>query len=73
MNRELIDKLSRLKLEETALKREIEYTFRHTKRREKLFFRLRDVKEEIRKTKFLLRLESVRRKNEHNNTNKPNN
>lgn len=64
MNRELIEKLSKLKLEESSLKRQIEYTFKHNLKREKLFLRLRDVKKEIEKTKFMLRLESEKRKHE---------
>ena len=69
MNRELIEQLSKLKLEENSLKRQLEYAFKKNKKREKLFFRLRDVKEEINKTKFMLRIESERRKNDNNNTN----
>ena len=65
MNRELIDRLSKLKLEESSLKRQLEYEFKRNKKREKLFFRLRDVKDEMQKIKFLLRLESVRRKNDN--------
>ena len=62
MNRELIHRLTRLKMEENSLKGEIEYTFKNSKRREKLFFRLKDVKNDIEKTKFMLRLESEKRK-----------
>lgn len=69
MNRELIHKLSKLKLEESSLKRQLEYSFKRNAKREKLFFRLRDVKEEIKKTKFMLRLESEKRKDEDTNSN----
>lgn len=65
MSRELIYKLANLKMEEKSLKRELEYTFKKKKSREKLFFRLKEVKEEINKTKFLLRLESEKRKHEN--------
>ena len=69
MNRELIHKLSELKLEENALKRQLEYAFKKNKKREKLFFRLKDVKQEIEKTKFMLRLEREKKKYEDNNSN----
>ena len=65
MNRELIHQLSRLKLEESSIKRQLEYEFKHNEKREKLFFRLRDIKEEMKKIKFMLRLESVKRKNDN--------
>lgn len=64
MSRELIYKLANLKMEEKSLKRELEYTFKKKRSREKLFFRLKDVKNDIEKTKFMLRLESEKRKNE---------
>ena len=68
MNRDLIHRLSELKMEENALKRQLEYTFKKNDKREKLFFRLRDIREEKSKIKFLLRIESERRKNGNNNS-----
>ena len=68
MNRDLIHRLSELKMEENALKRQLEYAFKKDKKREKLFFRLKDIKEETNKIKFLLRIESERKKNGDNNS-----
>ena len=65
MNRDLIHRLSELKMEENALKRQLEYTFKKNDKREKLFFRLRNIREEKSKIKFLLRIESVKRKNDN--------
>lgn len=72
MSKELIDKLAELKLEKNSLLRATEYKFNSNKKREKLFFRLKDVNKEIEKTKFMLRLEREIC-NGDNNTNKSNN
>ena len=62
MSKELIDELAELKLEKNSLMRATEYKFNSNKKREKLFFRLRDVNKEIEKVKFKLRLEKEMKK-----------
>ena len=68
MNNELINQLSKLTLEERALKRNIDRNYYNAKVRHKLFVRLKEVKQEIQKVKFRIRLEREE-KNENNNTN----
>ena len=56
MNNELINQLSKLTLEEKALKRHIDRNYYNLKVRTKLFVRLKEVQNEINKVKFKLRL-----------------
>lgn len=59
----MLDKLSKLILEENSLKRCIDCTF-NRKTRTRLFNRLKIVKKEIKETKSKLRLERELKKNE---------
>lgn len=61
MNNELINQLSKLKLEETALKRHIDRNYYNIEVRTKLFIRLKDVKNEIERIKFKIRLEKEKK------------
>lgn len=56
-NDKLIDKLSKLKLEESCLKRNIDRNYRNLKIRTRLFERLKEVQFEIKQTKFKIRFE----------------
>lgn len=64
MNNELINQLSKLKLEETALKRHIDRNYYNTEMRTRLFARLKEVQNEEKKIKFKLRFERMK-KNEN--------
>lgn len=57
MNNELINQLSKLTLEEKALKRNIDRNYYNAKVRKRLFFRLKEVDNEINRVKFKIRLE----------------
>lgn len=57
MNNNLIDKLSKLKLEETCVKRNLDRYYRDANKRKRLFARLKEVQKEISSTKFKIRLE----------------
>lgn len=61
MNNELISKLSQLTLEERSLKRHIDRNYYNVKVRTKLFARLSIVEEEIKKVKFKIRLEKMKK------------
>lgn len=65
-NNELIDKLSKLKLEETSLKRELDKRYNDSKKRTELFTRIKDIKKEENKIEFMLRI-NKEIKNENNN------
>lgn len=56
-NNDLIDKLSRLKLEETSIKRHLDNNNRNQKERHRLFEKLEKTRKEIEKIKFKLSLE----------------
>ena len=68
MNNELINQLSKLTEEEKALKRNIDRNYYNVKVRKRLFFRLKEVDNEINRVKFKIRLEREK-KNGNNNTN----
>lgn len=57
MSKELIDKLSKLKLEETSLKRILDTKSFASKGKPRIFQRLQEVKKEIDLVKFKLRME----------------
>ena len=57
MNDKLIDKLSKLELEEKSLKRNLDRFYCNEKVRTKIFNRLKIVQREISNTKFKLRIE----------------
>lgn len=57
MNNELINELSKLTLEEKALKRNLNRNYYNVKTRNKLFNELELVNKEIKKVKFKIRLE----------------
>lgn len=61
MNNELINQLSKLTLEETALKRNIDRNYYNVEVRTSLFKRLQEVQAEIKKVKFMIRLEKEKR------------
>lgn len=56
-NNDLIDKLSKLKLEETSIKRHLDNNNRNQKERHRLFEKLEKTRKEIEKIKFKLSLE----------------
>lgn len=67
MNNKLIEKLSSLKLAESAVKRNLDRNYYNSKLRSKLFKELKQIQNEIERVKFKIRLE--KKKNENNNTN----
>lgn len=68
MNNELVNQLSKLTLEEKALKRNLNRNYYNIKTRNKLFNELELIDKEIKKVKFKIRLEREK-KNGNNNTN----
>jgi len=54
---ELIDKLSRLKLEEISLKRSLDIYYRDEKARTRVFNKIKKIKKEIAQINFKLSLE----------------
>lgn len=64
MNKELINQLSKLLLEESSLKRHIDRNYYNVEVRGKLFMRLKVVQNEIQKVKFKIKLEREK-KNEN--------
>ena len=64
MNNELIDKLSKLKLEESCLKRNLDMNYLDLELRTKIFKRIKENKKEIELVKFKIRLEKEMKKNE---------
>jgi hypothetical protein len=64
----MLDKLSRLILEEKSLKRTIDFTY-NRKKRTKILTRLVQVQKEIKETKIKLRIERELRKEEKKNGN----
>lgn len=65
---DLIDKLSRLKLEEVSLKRSLDTYYRDEKARTRAFNKIKKIKKDIDKLNFKLRIEKEIN-NENNNTN----
>lgn len=61
MNNELINQLSKLTLEEKALKRHIDRNYYNLNVRTKLFARLKIVQSEINRVKFKLKLEKEKK------------
>lgn len=66
-NNNLIERLSGLQLKEKALLRELDIVYNDFELRTKTFNKIKEVKSEINKVKFKLRLEKELRKNENNN------
>ena len=66
-NNDLIDKLSKLELEQTSLKRHLESNVSNRLERHRTFEKIKKNEKEIEKIKFKLRLERKIR-NENNNT-----
>lgn len=66
MNNELIEQLSKLKLEYSCLKRNLDRYYCDEEARTKLFYRIKDVKKKIDNINFKLRLERELKKNEDN-------
>lgn len=56
-NNELIDVLSKLQLEEKSLKRNLDINYCDEKTRTKLFNRIKEIKKEMEKINFKLRVE----------------
>lgn len=63
-NDELIEKLSKLRLEENCLKRNLDVNYLDSELRTKLFKRIKENKKEIQLVKFKIRLEKEMKKNE---------
>lgn len=59
MNNELIGNLSKLKLEETSIKRELDRYYRDDAIRSRMFKRLKQIKKEQDKLQFKLRMEKM--------------
>ena len=55
-NNELIEKLSKLKLEETSLKRELDKRYNNLKIRTDLFNRIKTIKREKEKIEFMIKV-----------------
>ncbi len=62
MNDKLIDRLSKLKLEETSLKRNLDRYYRSESTRTRLFKRLKEIQQEIKMVEFKLKVEKEMRK-----------
>ena len=67
MNDKLIEKLSKLRLEESNIRRNLDKYYCDSRMKARLFARLKKIKTEIDKTKFKLQLER-KIKNENSNT-----
>lgn len=63
-NDELIEKLSKLRLEENCLKRNLDINYLDEEIRTKIFKRIKENKNEIELVKFKIRLEKEMKKNE---------
>lgn len=61
MNNELINQLSKLSLEKSALKRNIDRNYYNYNARNRLFLRLKEVDNEIKRVKFKIRLEKEKK------------
>lgn len=61
MNNELINQLSKLILEKSSLKRQIDRNYYNIDLRTKLFLRLKDVEKDIERVKFKIRLEKEKK------------
>ena len=64
MNNELIEILSKLKAEESATKRALDKYYKDDKKREKLFYKLNQIKKKQEMIKFKIRLERQMNKDE---------
>lgn len=64
MNNELINQLSKLKLQESANKRNLDRNYYNIKVRDKLFNELKEVQSEIKRIEFKIKLEKEK-KNEN--------
>lgn len=64
MNNELINQLSKLKLQESANKRNLDRNYYNIKVRDKLFNELKEVQSEIKRIEFKIKLEKENKKNE---------
>ena len=62
----LLDKLVKLDMEEKSLKRNLNMYYCDTKIKNRLFSKLKNVRKEIEKVKFKLRIEREIRKNDKN-------
>lgn len=61
MNNKLIEKLSSLKLAESAIKRNLDRNYYNLKLRSKLFKELKQIQNEIERVKFKIRLEKEKK------------
>lgn len=64
MNNELINQLSKLKLQESANKRNLDRNYYNRKVRDKLFNELKEVQSEIKRIEFKIKLEKENSKND---------
>lgn len=62
MNDKLIDKLTKLELEEKCIKRNLDRYYRNENDRTRLYKRLQEIKKEKEQVKFKLRLEKELKK-----------
>ena len=63
-NNELFDKLVMLEEEEKSVIRNINIYYRNTQIKNRLFKRFKEIKKDIKKTKFKIKMESEIRKND---------
>ena len=68
MNDKLIEQLSKYRLEETSIKRELDRNYRSDVIRTRMFKRLKFIKKEQERLKFRLRLEKEIKNDKDNNT-----
>lgn len=67
MSEDLINQLSKLKLEKTSLIRNLDLNYYNIRLRNKLFSKIKIVDKEIERVKFKIRMERLK-KNANNNT-----
>lgn len=70
MNDKYIEELSKLRLEETHLKRCLDVKYYNKEQRKKFFERIKEIKKEKEKLKFKIRLQKEVKNAKDNNTNK---
>lgn len=61
MSNELISRLSMLKIQKSSLKRNLDKNYYDAKIRTRMFDKIKEVDNEIEKTKFLLKLEKEKK------------
>lgn len=69
MNNDYIDELSKLILYKKSILRQINVYFIKNENRDRLFAKLNEVENDIKRVKFKIRMERELKKNENSNTN----